>query len=157
MLYFNQKNNGDVVGMNILVIDVGTSSIRGILYRGNGEKVFVKQVKYQPVHGDDGRVEQPASDFEDALILILQAFTSRIHIFKAEIYCSIFSFAILFLYHFLTFSHTYLQGSFLTAGGSGSDGCPSIGLQPYYALGRNSCNSGIGAPPGYPVCRIAWR
>lgn len=71
--------------MNILVIDVGTSSIRGILYRGNGEKVFVKQVKYQPVHGDDGRVEQPASDFEDALILILQAFTSRIHIFKAEI------------------------------------------------------------------------
>ena len=53
MLYFNQKNNGDIVGMNILVIDVGTSSIRGILYRGNGEKVFVKQVKYQPVHGDE--------------------------------------------------------------------------------------------------------
>ena len=52
--------------MNILVIDVGTSSIRGILYRKNGEKVFAKQVKYQPVHGENGRVEQPAKDFEDA-------------------------------------------------------------------------------------------
>ena len=71
--------------MNILVIDVGTSSIRGILYRKNGEKVFAKQVKYQPVHGENGRVEQPAKDFEDALILILRAFTARIHIFNAEI------------------------------------------------------------------------
>ena len=66
-----------------------------------------------------------------------------LHIFKTELYCSIFSFAILFLYYFLTVSHTYLQGSFLTAGGSGSDGCPSIGLQSYYALGRNSRNLGI--------------
>ena len=67
--------------MNVLVIDVGTSSMRGILYRESGEKVFTKQLRYQPVHGDDGEVEQDPKDFEESLLLILRAFASRTELF----------------------------------------------------------------------------
>ena len=42
-----------VIGMNILVIDIGTSSMRGILYRKDGKKLYVKQVKYQPTYYAD--------------------------------------------------------------------------------------------------------
>lgn len=71
--------------MNILVIDVGTSSMRGILYRENGEKVFAKQVHYQPLHKEDGTVEQDPKDFEDALVVIMRAFSSRMDFFKASV------------------------------------------------------------------------
>ena len=52
-----------VIGMNILVIDIGTSSMRGILYRKDGKKLYVKQVKYQPTYHADGGVEQEPHDF----------------------------------------------------------------------------------------------
>ncbi|MBQ8307059.1 MAG: hypothetical protein IJX90_12685 [Blautia sp.] len=71
--------------MNVLVIDVGTSSMRGILYRESGEKVFTKQLRYQPVHGDDGEVEQDPSDFEESLLLILRAFSSRTELFGGRV------------------------------------------------------------------------
>lgn len=39
--------------MNILVIDVGTSSIRGVLYDEKGTEIFCHQIPYQ-VHFIDG-------------------------------------------------------------------------------------------------------
>lgn len=53
-----------VIGMNILVIDIGTSSMRGILYRKDGKKLYVKQVKYQPTYHADGGVEQEPHDLK---------------------------------------------------------------------------------------------
>ena len=56
--------------MNILVLDVGTSSMRGILY-GNGAAVLHShQVPYQVVCRG-GEVEQPVSDWENALYEIV--------------------------------------------------------------------------------------
>jgi len=63
--------------MNILVIDIGTSSMRGILFTEAGEKRLSKQVPYQSVHKSNGHVEQPVKDWEDALLLITQAISSR--------------------------------------------------------------------------------
>ena len=57
--------------MNILVIDIGTSSMRGILYHENGEKVFTKQIRYQPVHDGEGKVEQDPKDFPQMKTAIL--------------------------------------------------------------------------------------
>ena len=71
--------------MNILVIDIGTSSMRGILYHENGEKVFTKQIRYQPVHDGEGKVEQDPKDFESALLVILRAFSSRSEMFGGNI------------------------------------------------------------------------
>lgn len=47
--------------MNILVIDIGTSSMLGILFDMDGRKLAAHQVKYQPVKYPDGRIEQPPS------------------------------------------------------------------------------------------------
>lgn len=59
--------------MNILVIDVGTSSIRGILYDGNGRQLFCHPIPYQ-VHFLDGiRAEQKVSDWSDSIIEIGRA------------------------------------------------------------------------------------
>lgn len=58
--------------MNILVFDVGTSSMRGVLYQEDGRKLYSKQLKHQPVHGAGGRVVQNAFEFEEAMITIFQ-------------------------------------------------------------------------------------
>ena len=42
-----------VTPMSILVIDVGTSSIRGVLYDEKGTEIFCHQIPYQ-VHFIDG-------------------------------------------------------------------------------------------------------
>ena len=52
--------------MNALVIDVGTSSMRGIVFEG-GEKVFVAQSAYRPDYLAGGVVEQGAESFLAAL------------------------------------------------------------------------------------------
>ena len=44
--------------MYILVIDVGTSSIRGVLFGAAGKPLFVHQIPYQPDFLDGGWVEQ---------------------------------------------------------------------------------------------------
>ena len=53
--------------MNILVLDVGTSSMRGTLMDERSEILFRKQVKYQPVFGPGGAVEQDAQDWVKAM------------------------------------------------------------------------------------------
>ena len=53
--------------MNILVIDVGTSSMRGILLSHDGEELAGKQCFYKSSYGQNGRVEQAPSDWEQAL------------------------------------------------------------------------------------------
>lgn len=52
--------------MNVLVIDVGTSSMRGIVFMG-GEKAFVAQSTYRPDYLAGGVVEQGAESFLAAL------------------------------------------------------------------------------------------
>ena len=49
-----------------LVIDVGTSSMRGVVFAG-GKKAFVSRCAYQPEYGANGVVEQNASTFLSAL------------------------------------------------------------------------------------------
>ena len=54
--------------MNILVIDVGTSSICGVLYDEKGTEIFCHQIPYQ-VHFIDGtHAEQEASDWSDTIV-----------------------------------------------------------------------------------------
>lgn len=58
--------------MHILVIDVGTSSIRGVLYDPAGKELFCHQIEYQ-VHFLDGtHAEQDASDWADTIVEISQ-------------------------------------------------------------------------------------
>lgn len=58
--------------MNILVIDVGTSSMRGILFNQNGQKLSEVQEFYQAVYGKNSWVEQNPADWENALYKILR-------------------------------------------------------------------------------------
>ena len=58
--------------MNILVIDVGTSSIRGVLYDGGGRPRFTHQIAYQPDFLEEGLVEQNPADWSDTLTEIGQ-------------------------------------------------------------------------------------
>lgn len=41
------RKKGDTEGMNFLILDVGTSSMRGILFRENGELLHTVQMEYQ--------------------------------------------------------------------------------------------------------------
>ena len=64
--------------MSILVIDVGTSSIRGVLYDEKGTEIFCHQIPYQ-VHFIDGtHAEQDTSDWSDTIVEIGRA---------AAVYC----------------------------------------------------------------------
>lgn len=53
--------------MNVLVIDIGTSSMRGILFSERGNPLLQKQVKYQPVHRSKVWIEQSADDWRASL------------------------------------------------------------------------------------------
>jgi len=55
---------------NILVFDVGTSSMRGILYNEEGKAVFKSQIRYNPKYMEDNCCEQATSDWENGLINI---------------------------------------------------------------------------------------
>lgn len=55
-----------------LVIDIGTSSMRGILYDKNGKSLYKIQLKYQPTYHKDGGVEQDAKTFYDYCVEICQ-------------------------------------------------------------------------------------
>lgn len=59
-----------------LVIDVGTSSMRGILYDAAGCTLASHQVRYRPRYKAPGQVEQPASDFSGALVEICASIAS---------------------------------------------------------------------------------
>lgn len=53
--------------MNNLIIDIGTSSMRGILFSETGEKLVLHQVLYAPVKYEDGRIEQSPDDWTGSL------------------------------------------------------------------------------------------
>lgn len=59
--------------MNILVIDVGTSSMRGVVFTHEGQELFCEQVPYRPLYLGNGWVEQPPADWESALCTVLSA------------------------------------------------------------------------------------
>ncbi len=63
--------------MNILVIDVGTSSMRGILLSHDGEELAGKQCFYKSSYGQNGRVEQAPSDWEQALYEIVKELSAK--------------------------------------------------------------------------------
>lgn len=56
--------------MNILVIDVGTSSIRGVLYDERGTELFVHQIGYQVHFFGEIYAEQSPSDWSDTIVEI---------------------------------------------------------------------------------------
>lgn len=58
--------------MNILVIDVGTSSMRGILFTHEGELLTEKQNLYNVTYMGNSWVEQNPSDWENALYKIMR-------------------------------------------------------------------------------------
>lgn len=55
---------------NILVIDIGTSSMRGVLYDHHGQILHLHQVLYTPMYLSDNHVEQNPEDFENSLLEI---------------------------------------------------------------------------------------
>ncbi len=63
--------------MNLLVIDVGTSSMRGILYNDDLEKLLFHQIRYCPNCNSNGEIEQPAKNFEDALTVIVKTLNEK--------------------------------------------------------------------------------
>ena len=58
--------------MNFLILDVGTSSMRGILFRGNGKMLHTVQKTYQVITLDHGWVEQNPLDFKDHMTAIVK-------------------------------------------------------------------------------------
>lgn len=63
--------------MNILVIDVGTSSMRGILLTDDGKELTVTQKLYSVSYLENSWVEQNPSDWENALYSILKETAER--------------------------------------------------------------------------------
>ena len=61
------------MAVNILVLDVGTSSMRGTLMSDHKETRFRKQVKYQPTFGPGKAVEQDPEDWVLAMLEICSA------------------------------------------------------------------------------------
>ncbi len=57
----------------ILILDIGTSSMRGILFDEKGNSPFKKQIAYMPRHISAVHIEQPASDWDMACDQILTA------------------------------------------------------------------------------------
>lgn len=63
--------------MNILVMDVGTSSMRGILFTHEGEELTKKQNFYHPCYLEKGWVEQNPTDWKNALYDIIGEISAR--------------------------------------------------------------------------------
>lgn len=71
--------------MNVLVIDIGTSSMRGILYNSNIDKIMSRQIKYQPRYHADGHMEQAAEEFERTFLAITREISAKAKNLHAEI------------------------------------------------------------------------
>lgn len=71
--------------MNILVLDVGTSSMRGILFSEEGTELASKQCLYRPDYMENGLVEQDPSDWEEAMYEILHTISEKAEAQKLEI------------------------------------------------------------------------
>ena len=59
--------------MNLLVIDVGTTSMRRILYREDGKVLGMKRVLNHVRFGAQGHVTEPVSDWDQNLKTIFCA------------------------------------------------------------------------------------
>lgn len=59
--------------MNIFVLDVGTSSIRGTLLDESAKMLFRQQLHYQPAYGENGTVEQDPLDWLNAVKALCKA------------------------------------------------------------------------------------
>lgn len=59
--------------MAIAVLDIGTSSMRGILYDGEGRKQFTSQVDYSPIYKSHDWVEQDPRDWKKAMEITMRA------------------------------------------------------------------------------------
>ena len=59
--------------MGIAVLDIGTSSMRGILYDDQGNKLFTEQTGYSPVYLPGDRVEQAPGDWKEAMEKVMKA------------------------------------------------------------------------------------
>ena len=57
---------------HILVVDVGTSSMRGVLFNADGQILHTLQRKYRVSYLSDSMAEQDPRDWEDALFTILR-------------------------------------------------------------------------------------
>ncbi len=57
----------------ILILDIGTSSMRGILFDDRGRSLYTKQVRYMARHINAVTIEQPAADWDQACEIILTA------------------------------------------------------------------------------------
>lgn len=58
--------------MNILVVDAGTSGMKGLLMNEKGDRLFAARRSYQPEFSGEGRVEQDAGDWSGALLEIMR-------------------------------------------------------------------------------------
>ncbi|MCM1037784.1 MAG: FGGY family carbohydrate kinase [Ruminococcus sp.] len=59
--------------MNILIIDAGSSSMRGVLFTEKGKIIEQKQIKYHPFYGENGIfVEQDPLEYKEALWEIME-------------------------------------------------------------------------------------
>lgn len=63
--------------MNILVIDVGTSSMRGILLTHEGKELTEKHFTYSVIYMENSWVEQDPSDWENALYDIIRGISAE--------------------------------------------------------------------------------
>ncbi|MFI3176489.1 MAG: FGGY-family carbohydrate kinase [Eubacteriales bacterium] len=58
--------------MSILTVDVGTTSMRGILYSRNGKQLTIHRISYQNFYSEQIYVEQDAKTWGNALVQILK-------------------------------------------------------------------------------------
>lgn len=65
--------------MNTLIIDIGTSSMRGILFDEKGNKLSVHQIKYEPLKLPNGWIEQSPTDWTGSLEKIAQETAGKAH------------------------------------------------------------------------------
>ncbi len=71
----------------MLVIDVGTSSMRGVLFNGLGQKLDIQRRHYSPLFLDHGKVEQDPRSWIEALEDILLYYGNTTKTKKETISC----------------------------------------------------------------------
>ncbi len=71
--------------MNILVLDVGTSGMKGVLMDNKGEKLVSTCRKYSVTFMQDGRVEQNPFDWKKAMLGILKEIVAKAETMKVSV------------------------------------------------------------------------
>lgn len=63
--------------MNVLIIDIGTSSMRGILLGEDGSRLVMEQIRYQLIKVDEKRIEQTPQVWTQSLEQIAESVVRR--------------------------------------------------------------------------------